>query len=140
LPTTCSKHALEARLEGNSWPAPGAPSGFTIPPREAELVQQIEDCGSLEFNPELKVEPETHEASTPTRLGVKVHLPQPGTVAEGGRAESAVNATTVTLPEGVLLNAGAAAGLLTCSPGVVGLKPGFPTDALSVVENTGFSK
>src|SRR5947207_3806107 len=139
LPTRCTGQALKTRLEGDSWPAPGAPTGFTLPPQEAELVPEITGCESLEFSPKIAVTPERHEASTPSRLNVNVQLPQTGAVSEAGRAESAVKATTLTLPEGVLLNPGAAAGLLTCSPGVVGLKPGFPTDAPSVFENTGFS-
>src|SRR5438128_3982903 len=113
LPTTCHKK-LSASLEGRSWPAPGAPEGFPLERQEFEIVEEITGCDTLEFNPKIEVVPESHEASTPTALTVKVKVPSEGTVSPEGRAQSAVNATTVKLPDGVVLNPGGGDGLRTC--------------------------
>jgi len=146
FPTACSG-PLHTTLEADSWPTPAAPNGFTIPSQAALITppEGLGGCNALPFAPEISVQPEqsaegppTLEGSTPTGMKVDVHVPQQSTLAPTGLSESAVNATTVTLPEGLLLNPGAANGLLTCSTDQVGLKPSFES-AQSVTENNGFT-
>src|SRR6202007_3057820 len=105
--------ALQTRLEGVSWPIPpGAPNGVPIEPTTAPLPAMT-NCVSLEFNPEMSLVPDVGGfGSMPSGLSADVHAPQTGTVTESpARATSAVEATTVKLPAGVLLNPGAANGL-----------------------------
>jgi hypothetical protein len=140
-PTAC-RGPLHTTLEGVSWPRPGAPSGIPIPPTNAPLPA-MNGCESLEFDPSMSVFPDTPVGSTPTGLNVGVHVPQTGTVSEEGRATSAVKATTVTLPQGLLLNPGAADGLASCfafqNPGnEIGLNESFPEGAQ--LENNHFTE
>ena len=112
LPTSCST-PWEAPMRAQSW-VPGAqyvPSGKGL---ESEFPVSLGECDKLtSFSPAISVEPETSAGSTPSGLTVKVTVPQPET--DEGLAEATVKETTVTLPEGVLLNPGAANGLQACS-------------------------
>ena len=142
MPTNCTGAPLSTTLEGESWPTKAAPNGIQIAPMTSEkpLVQELTGCGALPFAPALGVEPDVHEASTPSGLTTNVAVPQTGTVTEGGLATSAVRSTTVTLPEGVLLNPGAASGLGVCSGGQIGVQgPTFEPEPV-ITENKGFNE
>jgi hypothetical protein len=79
----------------------GAPSGLT-------------GCGYLGFKPEIGVAPDTSYADTPAGLTVELKTPQEALESVGGIATSNIKDTTVTLPEGVVINPGQAAGLGAC--------------------------
>ena len=59
--------------------------------------------------------PEAGSASTPSGLNATVKMPQEGLTAGNGLAESALEETTVALPQGVQLNPAAANALAGCS-------------------------
>jgi hypothetical protein len=142
MPTTCTGEPINTTLEGVSWPTTKSPEGIPIAPMESEaaLVEEVTGCGGLEFDPKLGIEPDTKEASTPTGLTTNVAIPQEGTLSESGRAPSAVKSTTVILPDGVLLNPGAADGLGVCSGGQIGVKgPEFEPEPV-ITENKGFTE
>jgi hypothetical protein len=146
MPTSC-RAPWEGVLLADSWTEQG--------PREADGQPLEEDprwhrttynlpgketlkgCGLLPFEPSMTVEPETHSGNTPSGLTVDVHLPQESTLALGGKAVSAIKESTVTLPEGVLLNPAAATGLEACSEGLIGFtgvkefEPGTPVDTFT---------
>ena len=115
LPTACSHRPLSASSSVDSWPDP-----TPLAPIVAQLVPELEGCEALPFNPEIKVEPETHAASTPSGFTVDVHVPQGPTLEPGGLSEAAVRETTVDLPPGVLLNPAAANGLEGCTKEQIG--------------------
>jgi hypothetical protein len=81
----------------------GAPLGFT-------------GCDHLGFAPAISVAPDTGHADTPAGLSVNVEVPQAaaGDAAAEGLSTSNIKDTTVTLPEGVVINPGQAAGLVAC--------------------------
>ena len=96
--------------------------------------QGFEGCEKLDFNPTLSVAPETRDADTPTGVAVELKVPQEGLTAheigQGGILEEQlrhplvtanIKNTTVTLPEGVVINPGQAAGLTACQPGEDGV-------------------
>jgi hypothetical protein len=120
LPTSC-EHAPETGVEGESWAAGsdrpaltlGGDTNYTLP-------SSLTGCNELAFEPRLTLSPENHATSSPTGLTAEVDVPQAGLVSGAGRAESAVRETTVTLPEGMLLNPAAANGLSDCSPELAG--------------------
>ena len=88
--------------------AMGTPVGFT-------------GCEQLGFNSFLSVAPDTSFADTPTGVTVDVKVPQEGLTTLGDTATSNIKNTTVTLPEGVAINPGQAAGLDACGPAEDGL-------------------
>ena len=122
-PTSCAS-PLTTRVDGESWPfKKSEETGWAWPrawPRRSSSPCGFEDCGALPFEPSIKLKPNKTSASTPTGLEVDVHVPQQSTLEPEGLAESAVKATTVTLPEGVQLSPSAADGLQACSEDQIG--------------------
>jgi hypothetical protein len=91
--------------------------------------QGFEGCNHLNFRPAIKVAPDTANADTPAGLSVEISTPQEGlTSSEASLAAPKValtmaniKNTTVTLPEGVVVNPGQAAGLTACQAGEDGI-------------------
>jgi hypothetical protein len=136
LPTTCKTH-MTTSLLAQSW-QPGAEleeAESTFVDRESvKSAKPLEGCEALpfsepQFRPSIEVTSEQHTASTPTGLKVVVRVPQTSTLEptleETGKAEADIKATTVTLPPGVLANAGLANGLTACVPGALLGQSGF---------------
>lgn len=122
-------------------------SSYELQKTLEEPLAQLEGCQQVPFEPSLSMYPvEQHEApqtpeelveeqhghaprtavnaaSTPAGMNVRVAFPAEGEArGEPGveLGESAVRATTVTLPEGVQLNPSAANGLQACTEGQAG--------------------
>jgi hypothetical protein len=115
LPTSCGAPP-RFTIEADSWKEPnalakdeflmhdsnGTPAGFT-------------GCEKLvHFTPGISTAPDTTFSDTPAGLGVEVKMP-PDTNPEG-LATSGLKNTTVTLPEGIVINPGQATGLQACQP------------------------
>jgi hypothetical protein len=83
--------------------ASGTPIGFT-------------GCEQLAFSPKITAAPDTSRADTPTGLTVEVKPPVAGLGANEGVGSSDIQNTTVTLPEGLVINPGQASGLQACPP------------------------
>jgi hypothetical protein len=135
LPTSCTS-PLSTTVTGESWPFKAATEnglGQTSTLQASyEFASGFEDCGALPFTPSIKLKPTTTEANSPTGLEVDVHVPQDTTLNPSGRAESALRATTVVLPEGVQLSPSAANGLEACSESQIGYQgPGRKDDPYS---------
>lgn len=79
----------------------GEPGGFT-------------GCEHLGFGPTLKLAPDTTYADTPAGVTAEVTAPQEALTSPGELASSDIKNTTVTLPPGVVINPGQAAGLTAC--------------------------
>jgi len=71
-------------------------------------------CERLAFGPLISTSPDTGQADTPAGLTVEVNPSVGGLVSPEGLSTSDIEDTTVTLPEGVVINPGQAAGLQTC--------------------------
>jgi hypothetical protein len=140
LPTSCGE-PLSLQVTADSWREPGrhladgridpSDARWKHSPPESEL-HTLEGCGALPFAPSLHtVEPQEHAANTPTGLKVDIKVPQETTQAASGLAEADVKATTVALPEGVMLNPAASGGLAACSKeqvGFTGVEEAFQTN------------
>jgi hypothetical protein len=129
LPTKCGK--LETSVEGEAWngaPLVGAnEKGEQADRVPSEAPTELKGCGGLEFNPSLNVQPETHEASTPTGLNFTLTMPQTGTMEASYKntPEAAIESTKVELPVGLQTGAGAANGLTACPAASLGFnEPG----------------
>lgn len=123
MPTSCEA-PLRTSVEGESWSDIGhftAPKEYVFADQEGRPISQ-DGCNKLSFEPSISVTPDGREASTPTGLTVDAHVDQEAGLDPTGLADSTVKNTTVLLPPGVVLNPGAADGLLSCGLGEVGLE------------------
>jgi hypothetical protein len=133
VPTSC-EGPLSVHLTADSWVGsePVARGSFTLHDSESDPIG-LEGCEKLSFHPFLTVAPDTSFTDTPAGLTVDLKVPQEGltlggaenTVTDklvaGGFSAANVKDTTVTLPEGVAINPGQAAGLDACGPAEDGL-------------------
>ncbi len=78
-----------------------APVGFT-------------GCEDLSVAPSLSAVPDTGFADTPAGLTAEVNVPQENLTNPEGVVAATVKNTSVTLPEGLVINPGQAAGLVAC--------------------------
>jgi hypothetical protein len=114
LPTSCVDPQTFS-IWGNVWGHPeitaeksiethdssGTPTGFT-------------GCERLSFAPTISTAPDTSESDTPAGLTVEVKPSTGGLLDPEGIGTTDIQNTTVTLPEGVVINPGQAAGLRSC--------------------------
>lgn len=114
LPTSCSG-PLRSSILADSFENPGVfISESALSLDAGGNPASLTGCENLEFEPELKIGPETAEADTPTGLNAEVNMGQTGLEAVEGRSAADIKDTTVTLPEGMAVNPGQAAGLAAC--------------------------
>ncbi len=121
LPTSCSgPQTFSARV--NSWTneAETAEASFVSHDQQGSQAG-LDGCDRLSFNPALAVAPDTKYGETPAGLTVELKTPQDGLAGVGRLASSNIKDTTVTLPEGVVINPGQAAGLAACQAGEDGI-------------------
>ena len=121
VPTSCEGPPT-AHLTAESWKAgePTVNESFTFQTSTGTPIG-FTGCEHLSFNASLGVAPDTSYADTPAGLTVDVKVPQEGLTHVGSLAPSNIKGTTVTLPEGVAINPGQAAGLAACGPAEDGL-------------------
>jgi len=74
----------------------------------------LDGCNAVDFSPTLETRPTTNVADSPSGLDVDLHIPQ--NEDPEGTAEAHLKDTTVTLPEGLVINPSGANGLGGCSP------------------------
>jgi hypothetical protein len=82
-------------------------------------------CDHLGFSPTITSAPDTSKADTPAGLTVEVKAPQEALSVPEALTTSDIKKTTVTLPPGVVINPGQAAGLQACQfpESGIGLEP-----------------
>jgi hypothetical protein len=119
LPSSCGG-PLSATGSVDDWEDPGVFYSLTsgLPP--------VTGCEDLSFDPSLSVAPEETSGSTATGVDVDVHLPT--VEAPEGLAEANLHKAVVTLPQGVVLNPGAANGLQACNEEQFGLHNANPVE------------
>jgi hypothetical protein len=116
MPTSCTG-PLHTTVQGDSW---AEPQHLYEPLASTVAMAAMDGCDRLQFVPEIKVSPDSQQASKPTGLTVDVHVPQEGQLNPEGLAQSNVKNIVVTLPDGVTLNPSAADGLSSCSEAQIG--------------------
>jgi hypothetical protein len=116
LPTSCEGPQAFTIHGLGTWEAPDVRAQASISTHEERDAQTgFTGCSLLSFDPSLFAVPDTSEADTPAGLGVNVTFPQEALRVPGGLTESNDKNTTVTLPEGLVINPGQAAGLAACT-------------------------
>jgi hypothetical protein len=99
---TWQDESARARASALTHNQEGVPAGFT-------------GCSRMQhFEPTVSIAPDTSFSDTPAGLTATVKVPQ-GLNPEG-LATPGLKETTVTLPEGVVINPGQATGLVACQP------------------------
>jgi hypothetical protein len=73
------------------------------------------------FEPEIDLQPTSHQADSPTGLDVELMMPTQGLESPHGIAQANLEGATVTLPAGMSVNPSLASGLGACAPAQVGL-------------------
>jgi hypothetical protein len=121
MPTSCTGE-LQASVETNSWNDPH--NTLTYAP--SSPMSAMDGCNRLGFEPSVSVTPDGQAASSPSGLGVDVHVPQDESQTPTGLSEANVKDTTVALPEGLALNPSAADGLQSCSIAQISLESSGP--------------
>jgi hypothetical protein len=137
LPTSCTG-PLSFGIRGDSWQSPREPgeqarSSYRLQDAEGNPVG-LDGCHELPFEPALQMVPNGTAGSTPTGLDVNLNIPREADNNPEGLSEADVKSTTVTLPEGVVLNPSASDGLQACSEeqaGFEGVDPRTETDDFS---------
>src|ERR1700722_10771817 len=116
LPTACEgPQLLSAEMRG-TYQDESVRSGLTVtPPGENGLPFALGNCEMLGFEPSLAVSMDTSDSDTPAGLSAEVKTSQTGLTDTESLSSSDLRDTTVTLPQGVVINPGQAAGLVACS-------------------------
>lgn len=119
-PTSCAGPG-QVVFSSDSYALPG------VEVTESASLPPIEGCDALSFEPRFTATPTSREAASPAGLDAELEMPQNENV--NGRATSQLRDATVTLPAGMSLAPGAAAGLASCDEAQVGYKASPPREA-----------
>ena len=122
LPTSCGA-PLTFSIWANTWEEPdafGEASTQTLTGEGSPVG--VTGCEHVGFAPMVTVTPDTTRADTPAGLTVDVKPPVGGLSDPEGLSTADIENTTVTLPEGVVINPGQAAGLEACQETEASLK------------------
>ena len=115
LPTECAGPPVFTAEGLSTWSDPNARAVLTSSMHSAtDTPVGLTGCEYLSIEPQLSAAPDTSFADTPTGLGVNVEIPQPSLNIPEGVVQATLKNTKVTLPEGVAINPGQAAGLAAC--------------------------
>jgi len=120
LPTACLG-PQETDLEVTGWQGGSASASFLSHDNgEPPTPIGVDGCSAVDFSPTLEARPTTNVADSPSGLDVDLHVPQhencdPGPPVSCENAEANLKDTTVTLPEGMVVNPSGANGLGACS-------------------------
>ena len=117
LPTACNGPQVFAAREPSTWNAeedPDAPFAEAVTHNDAGEPAGFTGCEHLTIEPSISAIPETGFADTPAGLNVEVKVPQENLLEPEGLVASTLKNTSVTLPEGLVINPGQAAGLQAC--------------------------
>jgi hypothetical protein len=122
LPTSCLG-PMRSDLTVRGWEGGEDSASFLSHRTLAEGGEPVGNtgCGALDFSPTLEARPTTNVADAPTGLKVDLHIPQEGIEDPEGTVEAHLKDTTVTLPEGLVINPSGANGLGACSSAQAGL-------------------
>lgn len=115
LPTSCAGPQAFTITGQGTWTDPAASAEATALTHDnSDTPTGFTGCEGLSIEPSLSVVPETGFADTPSGLIAEVQIPQENLTNPEGVVAATLKNTTVTLPEGLVINPGQAAGLQAC--------------------------
>ncbi len=108
-PVNCQSGTTPARIAMDTWQHPGHwYEAVSEPPAYPSLV----GCEMLQFQPSLRVQPDTTRADEPAGYGFEIEIPQNESPVSPGTPE--LKDASVTLPPGTTVSPAAADGLAAC--------------------------
>jgi len=117
MQSACSSGPLTTTIHADSWQEPGK---FVTAQAETQNSAGepvgVLGCNRLAFEPTLTAQPDTEQSDTPAGLTVDVKPSLGGLLDPNGVSSADIKNTRVTLPQGVVINPGQAAGLQACQP------------------------
>jgi hypothetical protein len=120
LPTSCGE-PLETTISVDSLQNPGVFDSRTVLSEEEGTPAGMDGCNHVEFEPSISSQPTTNLADSPTGLDFVLHQPQ--NQDPEGLSTAHLKDTTVTLPQGLVINPSVANGLDVCSLSQIGYQP-----------------
>jgi hypothetical protein len=111
LPTSCTS-SLASSVEADSWSAPGAFQSFPA----SEPLQPLTGCANVPFSPTISTSTTTGSASSPSGFAFDLTFSREGLTSGTGIAQSNLQKTVVSLPEGLTVDPSAGVGLGACTP------------------------
>ncbi|HTD07487.1 MAG TPA: hypothetical protein VK680_01235 [Solirubrobacteraceae bacterium] len=118
LPTSCATPGTIAFHELASWQLPDETSEIAVSTHGADGTPAgLTGCEALEFEPAITTSLGTAATDTPTGITARVTPPLGGLEEQGTLGTADLKDARVTLPEGLVINPGQAAGLTACGPG-----------------------
>jgi hypothetical protein len=118
LPTSCGE-PLETTIRTDSVQNPNVFASKTYLSEEGGEPAGMDGCNHVEFNPSISSQPTTNLADSPTGLDFDLHQPQ--NEDPEGLSTAHLKDTTVTLPQGLVVNPSVGAGLDACTEQQIGL-------------------
>ena len=114
LPTDCSAGPTTGTFRADSWAEPGSvsESRYTGYAERSTTFPAVTGCNSLQFNPSIRVEPDTLLADAPVGLDTTLEVPQ--NEQPEAKATPQLRDAVVTLPEGVSISPGIVDGIQAC--------------------------
>jgi hypothetical protein len=112
LPASCTGSPLVSSTELDSWADPAVFPSLPV----TSAMPTLSGCNRLPFSPTVQVEPTTDRASAPTGLNANIDFHDENLTSPEGLAQSQLEKTVVTLPEGLTINPSAGVGLTGCTP------------------------
>jgi hypothetical protein len=117
LPTACGSPQPFVFRELSGWQEPDAFTEAGFMSRDAtETPIGFAGCEALAFEPDITAAPDTERADSTAGFTAEVRPSLGGLEEPGALGTADIKNTTVTLPEGLVVNPGQAAGLLACGP------------------------
>ena len=111
LPTSCTS-SLASSVETDSWSAPGAFQSFPA----SKPLQPLTGCANVPFSPTISTSTTTGSASSPSGFSFDLTFSREGLTSGTSIAQSNVEKTVVSLPEGLTIDPSAGVGLGACTP------------------------
>jgi uncharacterized repeat protein (TIGR01451 family) len=115
LPTSCEGPQPFALRGLSTWTNEHAPAEASVLTHDSNGAQAgFTGCEKLSILPSLSAVPDTAFADTPAGLTAEVEVPQETLELPDGLVAATLKNTSVTLPAGIVVNPGQAAGLQAC--------------------------
>jgi hypothetical protein len=115
LPTSCEGPRPFTLLGLNTWENPNATAEKSVETHDgSDTPEGFTGCEKLSVLPSFSAVPDTAFADTPAGLTAEVKVPQETLELPNALVPATLKNTSVTLPEGLVINPGQAAGLLAC--------------------------